>query len=73
MLGWILFVVEGEKKGQGGPQAWPAASTMIEAHNDGYRLVCGDAVEVVDDIDFTLDFPNMMGFLHPEDDEPRAN
>jgi len=71
MMGWILF--ETGKK-NGGPQAWPAASTTIEAHNEGYRLVCGDAVELVDDIDFTLDFPAMMAFLHPgegEEGEPQ--
>lgn len=64
MLGWIL--IETPK----GRFAWPVGSTRIETHNDGYKLTCGDSTLTVDDIDFTLDIPAMMSFLHPEDDEP---
>jgi hypothetical protein len=68
MLGWILFETGGKN---GGRQAWPAASTMVESHNDGFRLVCGDASELIDDIiDFTTDFQNVLSFLHEEEEEP---
>ena len=72
MMGWILFETEG--KDSNNRQAWPAATTMVEAHNDGLRLVCGDAVEIVDDIvDFTTDFQNVLAFLHEEEEPGKGN
>lgn len=68
MLGWILFETEGKNSGR---QAWPAATTMVEAQIDGFRLVCGNATELVDEIvDFTTDFQNVLAFLHEEEEEP---
>jgi len=65
MIGWILFT--GAKNT---PKAWPAASTTIEATAEGYKLTSvSGATATTDDIDFTLDFPNAMAFLHPEDGE----
>lgn len=66
-MGWILFVEE-KNNGLPVPHAWPAESTTITSNMDGYKLSCGKDSVVTDDVDFTNDFPQVLMFLHPDDE-----
>jgi hypothetical protein len=66
-MGWILFLEE-TKSGTPTPHAWPDSTTRLTVNPTGFRLNCGDATMLVEEVEHTLDFQQVMMWLNPEDE-----